>query len=216
MASQTFTGIVKDAEQSSPKAPCRFLLTWTEGEFEKKKVFKVWETVKDDGKTVENPAFQFIMDNEGNEVTVRYTTREETYNGKTFPENTVWEAWAGGPKADGTFGKGAPQQNNGKTYGGNAMTDSKVRQIVREELKLAGVYSAFPGATDVTPDYDHFLVSAEFEGFNENGLAKNWKKLYGEGSWRGATQEQLEKFASELEFEWGPVKAEVGAPEGSF
>lgn len=210
MASKQQTGTVEEVAQASDRAPIRFKLTWTDGDFTKGYWYKVWATVKEDGKEVKNPAFDFIKNNEGNEVTVRYTSKKEKYEGKDRWENTVWEAWGG----SGSSGSAAPQSNN--SWAPSGITEETVRQIVREELRLANVYSAFPGTTDETPDYTDFKNTADQEGFNENGLEKRWAKFSGEGHWHHATQDQLEKFAVELGFKWPSKLVEVGAPEGSF
>lgn len=201
---KTYTGEVQEISQTSdnPRAPHKVMIN-DGGEFSK--TFRVWPNA-DKSSTDPSPELLALGEAMHKEVTVYYEEEQKSGAKGSWTQNTI--------RSVGNPPKGAAPSNN--SWAPSGITEETVRQIVREELRLANVYSAFPGTTDETPDYTDFKNTADQEGFNENGLEKRWAKFQGEGHWHHATQDQLEKFAVELGFKWPSKLVEVGAPEGSF
>lgn len=197
---KTFTGIVQEISQtgSSDRAPRKVMIN-DGGEFSK--TFRCWPYKEKDSDDLD-PIFEQLANSLGEEVTVKYVEEDKENAHGRYKQNTIRG-----------FGDKGPNENG--SWGGGALTKEDVVQIVREELRLANVYSAFPGTTDETPDYTAFLNKAQEEGTNENGLEKRWAKLFGEGQWHHGTEEQLETLAKDLGFEFSAKSAEK-LPEGAF
>lgn len=102
-----YTGVVEDIEQKG-RGPLRFALGTDSGQFHNQKKFQVWQT---DYETKQpNPACEAVQALVGQTVTVRYSTKEETYNGKTFPKNTVHEVVHPQPAPQAAPQEAAPPQ----------------------------------------------------------------------------------------------------------
>lgn len=201
---KSFTGVVQEVSQtgSSDRAPRKVMIN-DGGEFSK--TFRCWP-YKEKDSDVLDPIFEQLANSLNKTVTVRYVEEPKQSQHGTYTQNTI--------RGLGGFNDSKGPNENG-SWGGGALTKEDVVQIVREELRLANVYSAFPGTTDETPDYTAFLNKAQEEGTNENGLEKRWAKLFGEGEWHHGTEEQLETLAKDLGFEF-PAKSAEKLPEGAF
>ena len=88
---QSFVGVPEDLEAPKGNGPWKVKLGYDNGQFHNQKVFKVWPT---DYETKQpNPALTVIQAAaaSGDTVQVGFTSKQVTYNNKTFPENTIHE-----------------------------------------------------------------------------------------------------------------------------
>jgi len=133
-----FSGVVSEVEQKSEKAPLRFKLNFDKDNgYKGAKVFQVWS--HDYETQAPNPAYNIIKASEGKQITVKYFTKDETYNGKTFRKNTVLEVEVAshGAEQQGEVGPTAPSASSllDALRGWHEDGQKIISQLIREDVQ---------------------------------------------------------------------------------
>lgn len=196
------------------------------------KTFRCWENEYDeeaggqgDEKSEEFAALEKFYE-EGTRVTVTYFERHYQVNGKDRVQNVITgveEASEDAPAGEG--GASEKPASTGKSSSGGSQSGSKdsemdveklaqrTAEIIVENMKKAGLVlvpasSLKKDEPEVDPKVreemlaDFLKQADEKAGIGEKAIGIRFGKLFGEGDWREASDEQLTALATALEFSW--------------
>ena len=88
---QSYVGGVDELIEPTGNGPWKVVLGVDSGQYRNTKKFKCWSTNYETKQPNPNLVVLQAAHASGDQVQVGFTTKQSTYNGKTFPENTIHE-----------------------------------------------------------------------------------------------------------------------------